>query len=110
MESIQYVEEDKFGHLIIVGTRIHVQVVGFAHEGGLSEEALLKSYSLTKVQLYGALAYFYGHRDEIMTQIKEAYRSARKHKRLNRAKHKAWKRSLAKKMETQTKRTGEIAV
>ena len=102
MESTQYVVENKFGNVVIVGTQIHVEVVGFAHEGGLPERQILESFSLTKVQLYGALAYFYGHRDEIMRHVRESWKRARKHKRLNRIKHKAWKRSLPKKEKPKT--------
>jgi len=72
MEAIRYVEENKTGSIVVAGTGIHVSAIGFAHEDGLPEDELLKNFSLTKEQLHGALAYFYGHREELLAGINRA--------------------------------------
>lgn len=77
MESVKYVEINEHGSVVIAGTRIHVEAVGFAHEGGSTEEELLEWFHLTKEQLYGALAYFYGHRDDLIVSENEAVELAK---------------------------------
>lgn len=72
MQAIKYVETNEYESVVIAGTRIHVTAVGFAHEGGYSDQELLDWFSLSKEQLHGALAYFYGHRDELIERENEA--------------------------------------
>jgi hypothetical protein len=45
--------------------------------------------------LHGVLAYFYGHREEIMERLAKADELAKKLSGHNRAKHEEWKRILA---------------
>jgi len=78
MDAIKYVEINEHGSVVIAGTRIHIEAVGFAHEGGSSEEELLEWFGLSKSQLYGALAYFYDHKDELIASEKEAAELAQK--------------------------------
>ena len=77
MEVVKYVELNEYGSVVIVGTRIHVEAVGFAHEGGYTEQELLEWFSLNKEQLHGALAYFYGHREELLARENEAVELAK---------------------------------
>lgn len=72
MEAIKYVEINEHGSVVVAGTRIHVAAVGFAHEGGYTEQELLDWFSLNKEQLHGALAYFYGNRDSLVQRENEA--------------------------------------
>jgi uncharacterized protein (DUF433 family) len=78
MEAVRYVEVNEHGSVVIAGTRIHVEAVGFAHEDGSTEQELLEWFSLNKEQLYGALAYFYGHQDELNARENEAAELAKK--------------------------------
>lgn len=68
MKAIKYVEENQHGSMVVVSTQIHVTAVGFAHEGGSDEEELLDWFHLTKAQLHGALAYFYGQRAALIAR------------------------------------------
>ena len=92
MQAIQYVETNEHGSIVIVGTRIHVEAVGFAHEGGYTEQELLEWFSLNKEQLYGALAYFYGHRDEFIAREQEAAALAQKLSQNGLEQLKAWRK------------------
>lgn len=76
MEAVKYVETNEYGSVVIVGTGTHVEAVGFAHEGGHSEQELLEWFHLSKEQLYGALAYFYGNREALIAKEKEAAKLA----------------------------------
>jgi len=78
MEAIKYVELNEYGSVVITGTRIHVESVGFAHEDGSTEQELLEWFSLSKEQLYGALAYFYGHQDDLIGSENKAAELAKK--------------------------------
>jgi len=78
MEIVHYVEINEHGSAIVAGTRIHVEAVGFAYEGGYSEAEVLAWFSLSKEQLYGVLAYFYRHRDELIASEDEAAALARR--------------------------------
>lgn len=78
MEAVKYVELNQYGSAVVAGTGTHVTAVGFAYEGGYSEDEILEWFHLTKEQLHGVLAYFYGHRDELIAQEDEAAEQAKK--------------------------------
>lgn len=70
------IRSNPYGSAVIGDTGTHVAAVGFAHEGGASETELLAWFSLTRVQLHGALAYFYQHRDELRQRSIDAGKEA----------------------------------
>ena len=72
MEAVKYVELNQYGSVVVAGTGTHVTAIGFAHEGGYSEQELLEWFHLSKEQLHGALAYFYGNRESLIAQENES--------------------------------------
>src|SRR5690606_15007033 len=71
MEATTYVEINEYGSAVVAGTRIHVDAIGYAHEGGSTEAELLEWFNIDRVQLYGALAYFYQNREGLQQKIDE---------------------------------------
>lgn len=65
------------GKAIIEGTRIAVwHVVGYYYKVGMSVEEILADWDyLTPAQIFGALAYYHDHRDEIDRVRRDARRS-----------------------------------
>jgi Protein of unknown function (DUF433) len=69
----------------LAGTRVSLDSVVYAFLEGLSPESIVDSFdTLTLEEVYGALAFYLGHRDEIEAylrrseaQIDELYRRAR---------------------------------
>lgn len=96
MEAIIYVERNQHGSMVILETNIHVEAVGFAHEGGMAEQDLLEQFHLSKEQLYGALAYFYRHHDTILAKENEAADLARKLSQKGTTKLNEWRKSQSK--------------
>lgn len=68
MQATAYVEINEYGSVVIAGTQIHVEAIGYAHEGGQSEADLMAQFSIDRVQLHGALAYFYQNRESLQQQ------------------------------------------
>ena len=91
MEAIKYVEENKHGSLVVSGTGIHVTAIGFAHEGGSSEQELLDWFHLTREQLHGALAYFYGNQDRLIAHEDAAAESVRQLSQKGTARLQQWR-------------------
>ncbi|MDQ7027944.1 MAG: DUF433 domain-containing protein [Anaerolineae bacterium] len=96
MEAVQYVEINEQGSVVIAGTRIHVEAVGFAHEGGSTEEELLEWFDLNKEQFYGALAYFYGHRADLIVSENEAVELAKELSQNGLEKLQEWRKKQSK--------------
>jgi uncharacterized protein (DUF433 family) len=96
MEAIRYVEENQYGSIVIAGTGVQVSAVGFPHEDGSPEDELLERFSLKKEQLHGALAYFYGHREELMAQINKVSEQAQELSRESDTKMQKWRATLRK--------------
>lgn len=69
MEATSYVEINEYGSAVVASTNIHVDAIGYAHEDGQSEQELLAWFKIDRVQLYGALVYFYQNRDVIEQEI-----------------------------------------
>jgi uncharacterized protein (DUF433 family) len=69
----EYVEKRDEGYWI-TGTRVSLDSVVFAFLEGLSPETIAAEYFpvLTLEQVYGAVAYYLGHRDEIDEYLKRA--------------------------------------
>jgi uncharacterized protein (DUF433 family) len=61
----EYVEYRDSGYWI-VGTRVSLDSVVYAFLEGLSPESIMESFdTLTLEEVYGALAFYLGHRDDI---------------------------------------------
>jgi len=71
-----YVEINAYGSAVIVNTNIHVDAIGYAHKDGNSEQALLEWFKIDRVQLYGALAYFYQNREELQQKTEQTIQQA----------------------------------
>lgn len=76
MQPIEYVEINEYGSAVIAGTRIHVEAVGVAYEGGSTEQEILEWFKIDRIQFHGALAYFFQHRDEIEQRIQSRIQEA----------------------------------
>src|SRR5918999_4168968 len=68
----EYVEYRDSGYWI-AGTRVSLDSVVYAFLEGLSPESIVDSFdTLTLEEVYGALAFYLGHRDEIDTYLKQS--------------------------------------
>lgn len=76
MEATTYVEINEYGSAVIANTNIHVDAIGYAHEDGQSEQALLDWFKIDRVQLHGALAYFYQNRDALQRKTDDSIHQA----------------------------------
>ena len=57
----------------IAGTRVSLDSVVYAFLEGLSPESIVDSFdTLTLEEVYGALAFYLGHRDEIDVYLKQS--------------------------------------
>lgn len=65
MQATTYVQLNEHGSAVVAGTSIHVDAIGYAHRDGTPEDDLLAWFSIDRVQLYGALAYFYEHQAQL---------------------------------------------
>jgi uncharacterized protein (DUF433 family) len=77
MEVTKYVEINTTGSAVIAGTRIHVETVAHAYAGGYSEQEILDWLKIDRVQLHGALAYYYEHQETIEQRINERTEQAK---------------------------------
>jgi uncharacterized protein (DUF433 family) len=71
MEATRYVEITETGSAVIAGTQIRVEAVAHAYTGGYTEQGVLDWFKINRVQIHGALAYYYEHQDEIEKGIEE---------------------------------------
>src|SRR5215475_8116948 len=67
-----YVEQHDEGYWI-TGTRVSLDSVVYAFLEGLSPESIVDSFdTLTLEEVYGALAFYLGHRDEIGAYLRRS--------------------------------------
>ena len=67
-----YVEQHDEAYWI-AGTRVSLDSVVYAFLEGLSPESIVDSFdTLTLEEVYGALAFYLGHRDEIDAYLKQS--------------------------------------
>jgi len=60
------------GRPVIKGTRFPVSSVAIHYRRGLTAEDILRDFpQLTPTQVYGALAYYFDHQEEIDAEIKQ---------------------------------------
>jgi uncharacterized protein (DUF433 family) len=68
----EYVEYRDSGYWI-AGTRVSLDSVVYAFLEGLSPESIMESFdTLTLEEVYGALAFYLGHRDDIDAYVKQS--------------------------------------
>ncbi len=71
MES-QYVEKTERGYWV-AGSRVSLDSIVYAFWEGQSPETIAQSFdTLTLEQVYGAIAYYLSHRDEINAYLEQA--------------------------------------
>lgn len=82
--SKEYIEERDGGYYII-GTRISLDSVVYAFRRGAAPESIRRSYPLlTLEEVYGAIAYYLAHQEQIDSYLKEqamSYERARQAER-----------------------------
>ena len=68
----EYVEYRDSGYWI-AGTRVSLDSVVYAFLEGLSPESIMESFdTLTLEEVYGALAFYLGHRDDIDAYLRQS--------------------------------------
>jgi uncharacterized protein (DUF433 family) len=69
--------EDPPGTIRVGGTRVTLDTVVYAYEGGDSPEGIVESFPvLTLAQAFGALAYYHQHREEVSRYLERREREA----------------------------------
>jgi uncharacterized protein (DUF433 family) len=69
--------EDPRGTIRVGRTRVTLDTVVYAYEGGDSPEEIVESFPvLTLAQVFGALAYYHQHREEVRRYLKRREREA----------------------------------
>lgn len=69
--------EDPPGTIRVGGTRVTLDTVVYAYEGGDSPEEIVESFpALTLAQVFGALAYYHQHREEVRRYLERREREA----------------------------------
>lgn len=102
----QYVEQRDGGYWI-AGTRVSLDSVVYAFLDGLSPESIVDSFeTLTLEQVYGAIAYYLGHRADIDAYLKASEAEFDEFCRQAREAHPLLYQKLD---EARRKRTGESA-
>jgi uncharacterized protein (DUF433 family) len=72
MATMKYVDQHDGGYWV-AATRVSLDSVIYAFLDGLSPESIVDSYeTLTLEQVYGAIAYYLGHRTEIDAYLKQS--------------------------------------
>ena len=67
----EYVEQRNGGYYV-VGTRVSLDSIVYAFKGGEPPEAIRQNFpSLTLEQVYGAIAFYLGHQEEIEANVRE---------------------------------------
>jgi len=70
--ATDYVDQHDGGYWV-AGTRVSLDSVAYTFLEGLSPESIVDSYeTLTLEQVYGAIAYYLGHRAEIDAYLKQS--------------------------------------
>jgi uncharacterized protein (DUF433 family) len=66
---------------LIEGTRIRVSDIAAAYDfRGLRPEAIAREFSLSLADVFAALTYYYGHREEIRKELQERHAFFKHHK------------------------------
>ena len=108
MERNEYIEQ-RNGGFYVAGTRVSLDSIVYGFKGGESPETIRQNFSsLTLEQVYGAIAFYLAHKEEVDGSIREGEAeiersvpplSARRpemYARLERARHEISTQDLAK--------------
>jgi len=70
----QYVEKNEFGYRI-AGSRVSLDSIVYAYREGRNPEMIVQSFeTLTLEQVYGAIAFYLAHREEIDAYLEQGKR------------------------------------
>lgn len=103
--SKQYVEQRE-GAYRIAGTRVSLDSIVYAFWRGQSPESIAKSFPvLTLEEIYGAIAFYLAHREEIDAYLEKEREEFEKMRQASRAAHPELYKKLAEaKLDRQTQR------
>jgi uncharacterized protein (DUF433 family) len=88
--SKEYVEQSE-GAYRIVGTRVSLDSVVYAFRRGASPESIQRSYPLLSLeQIYGAIAFYLAHEEEVDRYLSEGEREFEEMRRATRETHPDW--------------------
>jgi uncharacterized protein (DUF433 family) len=107
MERRDYVEQ-RNGGFYVAGTRVSLDSIVYSFRGGDSPETIRQNFSsLTLEQVYGAIAFYLAHKQEVDCNIREAEEEVKRsvpplsesrpelYARLERARHEIGPQDLA---------------
>ena len=84
----EYVEKTEAGNWRLVASRVSFDSVIYGYWDGRSPEAIAEEFpTLSPEQVYGAIAYYLGHRAEIDRYLQEQFERWRQLQLANRANH-----------------------
>ena len=70
--AVEYAFKTEAGGWRVTGSRVSLDSVVHAHREGLSPVAIVEEFpTLSLEQVYGAIAFYLGHQDEIDAYLKE---------------------------------------
>ena len=108
MEHSEYVEQ-RHGGFYVAGTRVSLDSIAYSFKAGDSPEAIRQNFSsLTLEQVYGAIAFYLAHEQEVDANIREGEAEIERsvpplsasrpelYARLERARHEIASQDLAK--------------
>jgi uncharacterized protein (DUF433 family) len=108
MERSEYVEQ-RNGGFYVAGTRVSLDSVVYSFKAGASPEIIRQNFSsLTLEQVYGAIAFYFAHEQEVDSNIREGEEAIQSslpplsesrpevYARLERARHEIGAQDLAK--------------
>ena len=74
--STSYVRTDEHGVMRVGGTRVMIDSVVVGFQQGLSAETIQQQYpALTLEEVYGAIAYYLGHREQVEQYLQRQQRA-----------------------------------
>ncbi len=92
--SKEYVEQRE-GAYRVAGTRVSLDSVVYAFRRGASPESIQRSYpALSLEQIYGAIAYYLAHAEEVDRYLFEGEREFEEMRRATRESHPDWHERL----------------
>jgi uncharacterized protein (DUF433 family) len=92
--SKEYVEQQD-GAYRVAGTRVSLDSVVYAFRRGASPESIQRSYPLLSLeQIYGAIAFYLAHEEEVDRYLSEGEREFEELRRATREAHPEWHEKL----------------
>ena len=92
--SKEYVEQQD-GAYRVAGTRVSLDSVVYAFRRGASPESIQRSYPLLSLeQIYGAIAFYLAHEEEVDRYLSEGEREFEELRRATREAHPEWREKI----------------